>query len=324
MKALIPIALASLFTGCGLTAAPSTRAMAPPLAPTLQDALACAPLATPQATGEAGTAAGTTEATAPRDGLLAQAAPAMIKLGGALQQEDDAETQAGDDEWEVYFVPYAWLPRVSGSLTVKGVSSRLVITQGDLVSDLNSAWLIDFRAVKDDNFLRLDTVGMNLAKDDQGIPGVPNGTIDARVELAFAELDAGVQVLDEDEQSVVVFTGLRYVYIKARVNPKNVGIQGQSKSVDWVDPILGTQYRSALNDDWELLFHADYGGFGIGSASKSTYQLMGVAQWQASERWHIGGGWRYLMIQHGHGSGANKNEQHLRFSGPMLGASYRF
>jgi len=121
-----------------------------------------------------------------------------------------------------------------------------------------------------------------------------------------------------------VYAGLRYVYIKARVSPKGVGIQGQSASRDWVDPIIGSIYRHDVNDDWSMLYMADYGGFGIGSASDRTYQLAALAEFNGGGPWSFGLGYRYLMIDHSSGSNPTKDETHLRFSGPIVGAAYRF
>jgi opacity protein-like surface antigen len=241
----------------------------------------------------------------------------------SVEVSDVSAAEAGPDGWVRFVRPYVWLPRISGSLTVNGVRSRVLVTQGELVRDLKAAGSLGFEASKGDHFVRLDTVGFTIA-GDENIRGVPDGRVEHRATLALAELDAGVRVLDDGAQIVDVFTGLRYLYIKARINPKNVGVQGQSSSSDWVDPVVGTRYRRALSDRWSMLLHADYGGFGIGNASKSDYQLFGLLIYEVGDRWQIGTGWRYLTAEHAQGSGTDRQEQHLRFSGPMLGASYRF
>jgi hypothetical protein len=246
-----------------------------------------------------------------------------VDLSGALWQEDASTDRQEPGGWVTFVRPYLWLPRISGSLTVNGLRSRVLITQGDLLKDLQAAALLNVEATKGDHYVRFDTVGFAL-EDDENIPGVPDGRIDHRVEMASAELDVGVRLLDDGEQTVDVFTGLRLLYIKVRVNPKNVGVQGDTGSARWVDPIVGTRYRRTLSDTWTMILHADYGGFGIGNASTRDYQVYALAACQLGDRWQIGTGWRYIMVEHSQGSGTDRQRQHLRFSGPVLGVSYRF
>lgn len=285
MQVLISFALVGLLTGCGLTGAevPGSRA---------------------------------TGSRAAGSRTMASSASGFAQLAA----DADPTPQEG---WVHSVRPYAWLPRISGTLTVNGVRSRVVVTQGQLLRDLQAAASLAFEAIKGDTYIRVDTIGFTIA-GDENIRGVPNGRIDHRVTLAMAEVDAGVRLLDDGVQTVDAFTGLRYLYINARINPKNVGVQGQSSSVDWVDPVIGTRYRRAFSDEWSMIFHADYGGFGIGSASTSDYQLYALAAYESGERWQFGAGWRYIMVDHAQGSGTSRQEQHLRFSGPVVGASYRF
>lgn len=317
MKSLFSITLLSLLAGCGLTRGEPVSAMAP-TAPMLR-----APVDDSASTDRSSvTPDQEARPAGSEDAHLAGASPARVEMGGALAQED-AAAKASEDEWRFIIRPYAWLPRISGTAIVNGTGGRTKVTQGQVWRNLASAGLINLAAAKGDMVYRLDAIHFALA-DDTKIKGIPAGKITGRLELDLIELDAGVRVMDEKDENLDLYVGLRYIYIYGRINPKNVGVKGQSGSLDWVDPIVGAVYRRNLSDDWTMLFMADYGGFGIGSASETTYQLTTLAEYKVGERWSFGTGYRYLMIDHSSGNGANKNEQHLRFSGPVLGAAYRF
>jgi hypothetical protein len=322
MRVMISFAFVGLLAGCGLARAESPGAMAPGFRVFVADEN---PLENPLENPSTSLAdlADQDQSVHAGGRRIAQALTSTIELGGVFQQDAAADAGQHQNDWVYYVRPYIWLPRISGTLTVNGLRSRVVVTQGEVVRDLKAAASLAFEATKGEHYIRLDTIGFTLA-GDENIRGAPNGRIDHRVSMGLAELDAGVRMLDDGEQTVDVFAGLRYLYIKARINPKNVGVQGQSSSVDWVDPIIGTRYRRVLADEWRMILHADYGGFGIGSASTSDYQLFALVAYEPGERWQFGTGWRYIMVEHSQGSGTNEQEQHLRFSGPVLGASYQF
>jgi hypothetical protein len=249
--------------------------------------------------------------------------PSWVNTAGALQTQED-DPGASEEGWEITVRPYVWIPTISGSLTISGTKTKLTISKGTLIDDLRFAGMVWVEGVKDDTFIMLDALGFTIT-DEFGISGVPGGKLDVRVEYALAELYGGVRLLDDGEQTVDVFTGLRYVYLKSKVNPKGVGVgAGGSESTDWVDPIIGTRYGRDLSENWGMMLRADYGGFGVGSASDHSYGFSAIAEYAATERLQYGAGWRYLAYKRSSGSGTSKNGETLRFSGPIVGLSYRF
>jgi hypothetical protein len=88
------------------------------------------------------------------------------------------------------------------------------------------------------------------------------------------------------------------------------------ESWDWVDPILGLRTRIDLTDRLFVGLLGDGGGFGIGSASHSTWQAAGVVGWKLSERWSLRAGYKAVAF--------DRDEIDLTFHGPVMAVGYRF
>jgi hypothetical protein len=88
-----------------------------------------------------------------------------------------------------------------------------------------------------------------------------------------------------------------------------------SESLDWVDPLLGAHARVDLSDRFSLDVLGDVGGFGIGSASKFTWQATAILGYRLGEHWSL----RPATARSNH-----RDQIQLLMHGPLIGASYRF
>ena len=96
------------------------------------------------------------------------------------------------------------------------------------------------------------------------------------------------------------------------------GYRSASNSTWWVDPLLGARVRGDVTDSVNLFLLTDIGGFGIGSASKFTYQAVAGLNWALSEHWSAVLAFRAL------GFVRSGTVESTEMYGPMVGLGLRF
>jgi cell division septum initiation protein DivIVA len=91
-----------------------------------------------------------------------------------------------------------------------------------------------------------------------------------------------------------------------------------SRSVDWLDPIVGLRARLNLSDQFFLKLYGDIGGFGAGS--ELAWQYYAGLCWQVSTNGALEAGWRQNYNDYSNGSFLYRASMY----GPYLAYSYRF
>jgi hypothetical protein len=91
------------------------------------------------------------------------------------------------------------------------------------------------------------------------------------------------------------------------------------ESADWIDPVVGLRLRADLTPKIGVAFTGDVGGFGIGSASKFTWQAMGLVNYRLGERWTMHAGYRAISIDRDGALSAD-----MVTHGVIMGATWRF
>ncbi len=275
-----------------------------------------------------------------------------LGLGMALANDARADdvaqasgTEASSSEWEVSLAAYLWGAELIGDVEADGVETHVDMSFSDILENLNLGAMV-FGAARYGRWVgMLDTLFMQLEDDPSfrrsGVfPGVTNtARIDVELNQLLLDLKGGYRLLDrgvpwvegEDGRRLTLdlLGGGRYWYIgtdiHARASVAGVGFAREvSDSLDWIDPLVGLRVRADLTDRLALMVIGDFGGFGIGSASNSTWQLQGFFGWRVSDRWRLHAGYRALDIRRVNGSGTAKTTTDMQMRGPLLGLSYTF
>jgi hypothetical protein len=87
----------------------------------------------------------------------------------------------------------------------------------------------------------------------------------------------------------------------------------------WIDPIVGLRVGADLCDRLGLVVNGNVGGFGIGSASKLSWEALALLTWRLGEHWTAAAGYRALDVDR-----SGDLEIDLTMHGPVLGVIYRF
>ena len=88
----------------------------------------------------------------------------------------------------------------------------------------------------------------------------------------------------------------------------------------WIDPIIGARVGADLCGRLGALLNGNVGGFGIGSASRFSWEALGLLTWRLGEHWTAAAGYRALGVDRRNGD----LEIDLIMHGPVLGIIYRF
>jgi hypothetical protein len=131
------------------------------------------------------------------------------------------------------------------------------------------------------------------------------------------ELGGGATVLRQERATVDVIGGMRYFNLKGALDTPGVdGDAHMSQSENLVNGFVGVRGRIAMTQDghW-YMFYVDVG---TGSSGLTWQAMTGLGY--ALKRAELDLTYRYLAF---HGTN-DQLAQTIRFSGPSLGATFRF
>jgi len=247
-------------------------------------------------------------------------------------------------QWKFSITPYLWLPNINGTLKYDipqgaGGSPEVETGPNDYLQNLQSIILLSGEVRKDRWSVFTDVIYLAFTDENSKVTSVNFGgsLVSSSLNLATSSslrgtawtLGAGYAVQTGHALKLDVFGGLRYFSLQASTSwqldavvsgPSGSQIfplaGGISAGADLWDGIIGVRGRIPLgSSDWSIPYYLD---IGTGS-SQMTYQwLLGIAY---SFKWgEVTLAYRDLYYD----QADDKLVQNLRFSGPALGATFRF
>lgn len=266
----------------------------------------------------------------------------VIFGGGAC-----ATAQESADTWEYSLTPYVWLPTISGKLKYDlppggGGSPIFSVGPTDWLDLLNFGVLVSGSARKGRLSVFADLVYLSMtSKNDGRIIAVDDGGTRIPVDVSIvldtrADMDglvwtlAGGYALQESESSRLdVFAGVRFFGVDTAVRwdltseittPGGTTVlpaQGSlNAGTDLWDGIVGIRGYTALGEgNWSVPYYIDVG---TGSSELT---------WNATAGLAYKFNWGDLLMVYRHleyDQGADDLLQDFSFSGPVVGATFRF
>ena len=238
---------------------------------------------------------------------------------------------AQEGRWSV--TPYVWLPNIDGNLNFQlpsGVRPEVGVGPNDYLENLDMALMVagDYRA--DGWSIFTDLVYLDFSNENASVrtvsgPGPVQIPIDVGSQVNFKgalwTLGGGYQLLDTESYTLELLAGFRYLGADAQLN---WSLQGplnqfpQTGSVDseediW-DGLVGVRGEVRAGN-WFFPYYADVGA---GSSDLTLQAIAGVGYRFGG--WDIRGVYRHLRYE----QGDDKLINDLTFSGPAIGATFRF
>ena len=233
-----------------------------------------------------------------------------------------AIANAAEGEWEHKVVLYGMGAAIDGEAQIGDFVVPVDFSMSDVLSALEFGAMAAYRADNGTWSFTVDTTYMALGGSAATERGIVNGDLD--VDQFTLMGTAGRRISPRFEALVSV----AYLDLSADLEA-NIQLPGQaqirrtaSKGASWVDPLVGLQFNTPINDDWDFMLRGDIGGFGIGS--DLTYQLLTTIHWQANERFGVVFGYRLLSFDYEDGSGADYLRFDLTEQGPLIGVTISF
>jgi opacity protein-like surface antigen len=243
--------------------------------------------------------------------------------------------------WEFKLMPYAWLPTtLKSKSTLSGLSGTVKLDLQDILDNLDMVFYGRLEGWKDDKWgLSYDTFYLNLGYDS-GFEGSFSGTdfaLDADIRMWMNDFAVHYRLVDQrfgdgDKQRFIFepYGGLRYTYLRqivvldADIPGKGTAGEEFGDSRDWVEPLVGGRIHWDLNEKLALWFRGDAGGFGIGSASKLTYNIIPGCSYKLTENTTFDFSYRYFNMDYSNGSGSNELAMDVEAYGPVFGMTILF
>lgn len=264
-------------------------------------------------------------------------APTSVATSYRQSEDEVALTDSGDtesDPWtfELILYPYLMPARIDGRSTVAGVSVPISFHLKEVINDLSFSAAVRFEAWKGPWGLTVDAMYTKIEGDPLSI-----GPITPDVEIVQAAVEFGLSyrfletdmVSTSEEESAFGYPltcelmgGVRYAYLKQRLKIGPLPRLGRSE--DWVEPWIGMRFRLGLSDRLRLESRFDFGGFGVGSASKLTWNAIVGMDYRIKENMSLKLGYRIYDIEYSNGSGFNKFGLDMKMHGPTIGIAFKF
>ena len=280
------------------------------------------------------------------EGLLSAAESYPAGNGPLYAQAGETTTdstyiEAPSDKWRFSIIPYLWLMGINGKTTIKGRTSNLNVSFGDIWDNLDFAAEVHIEAWRDRYGFFVDTSFAKIAIKDNVDLRFDNslnakfitkfflGEFGGFYRLGTWQLGGGAESYKSKANSSLTLDligGGRYWYLKNELDIKGpFGVDPNvSDSQNWFDFIVGGRVNLALNKFF-IQLRSDIGGFGLGFSSDISWNIAGYIGYELP--WYritpiIG--YRALYDKYKDGSGDNRFVWDAWIYGPQIGVAFQF
>ena len=249
--------------------------------------------------------------------LLATAVLATPALAGTPAPVAAPPVPAADAGWTFRSAPYLWAQGLDGTMGVLGLEGNVDLSFGDILSDLDFAFMGMFEArhgrlgiMADLNYA--ETSSILGARDILFTGG------DFKMKQFLGNVTLSWRVVETPTTTVDLYGGARINWVDIGIGMNTVAGGRISRSGDetWVDAIAGIRFQTSLGGPWFLRGVGDIGG----GSSDLTWQAMGLIGYNINDSTSIGLGYRALSTDYENGGFTYD----ITASGPMLGLEKRF
>jgi len=259
--------------------------------------------------------------------------------------------------WTFVAMPYAWVPAINGSTTVKGRTTDINAGIDEVLDRKIPAQLFGlmgafearngrFAIMTDLTYLKIGADGgaARARSVQPAVGGALAAFATVQFEMVIAEAALGYELVrwqgaGASETVIDIYGGGRFWWQNAEaelglIAGLNVGdltiARGRaiadSGDVTWLDPLVGLRLRHRFTPQVDMVLRGDVGGFGAGS--RLSWQAMGYVNWEFARTentvWSAMAGYRALYVDYAKGTGGTRYEYDMLTHGPILGVTARF
>ena len=188
----------------------------------------------------------------------------------------------------------------------------------DAIKDLNFAFMGTAEARNGPWGIITDLLYFSLSSEGDSPAGLAFSGVEADSEMTVVSGYLAYRVYEDPKVAFDLGAGLRAFWINSDTSLIGAAAPTETFSYDenFVDPVVAARLRVGFNEKWAGTVFLDAGGNG----DSQTWQALATVDYGLSERWSLRGGYRYMKAEWD----TNFGQSSLEFSGPVLGATYRF
>jgi len=259
--------------------------------------------------------------------------------------------------WTFSVTPYVWATSLSGSTTVKSLTTDVDASFFDILDHtqfpkglfqlaaFGEAWYGRFGLLTDIAYMKLGLgASLSQSRDVGRLATLGIGaSAGLTVQMVIAELAAAYEIARIDPSTAVdLYAGGRVWWQRADADfavsgtltglgPLGLtltkdGTVSANGNVSWVDPVVGARVRHSFRPGLDLVVGGDVGGFGAGS--KFSWQALAVLNYEFKRTdyvsWNAMIGYKALNVDYSQGSGITQYEYDMTMYGPIFGITARF
>ena len=259
--------------------------------------------------------------------------------------------------WTFSVTPYVWATSLSGSTTIKGLTTDVDASFFDILDHtqfpkglfqlaaFGEAWYGRFGLLTDVAYMKLGLgASLSRSRDVGRLATLGIGaSAGLTVQMVIAEVAAAYEVARLDPGTAFdLYAGGRVWWQRAEADftvsgtltglgPLGLtltkeGTVSAEGDVSWVDPVVGARLRHNFMPGLDLVVSGDVGGFGAGS--KFSWQALAALDYEFKRTkevsWSAMIGYKALNVDYSKGSGITQYEYDMTMYGPIFGITARF
>ena len=231
-----------------------------------------------------------------------------------------AQEQSKKKSWDFTVAPYLMLPNMNGDIAVRGIQGEISANTGDILNNLDFAFMIYAEASNDKWAITLDALYMKLSM--KGV--TPLLSREANFEMKqLAITTTGMYRLCSWAEAGIGGR-INSMWATAIIAPVDYILPGTnfSDNLTWFDPIIVARVMQQFNNKWRVGLYSDIGGFGLGS--KFTWQVYPFVGYQFGKVFEVDLAYRWLGINYDNGSDTDYFKYDMLISGPEIGFLFHF
>ncbi|MFN7054444.1 hypothetical protein [Hyphomonas sp.] len=219
--------------------------------------------------------------------------------------------------WSGQVTPYIWGAGFSGEVRPVAGGPVFEVKESvfEVLDDLEGAFFLTGLARRGDLVIVGDISWSSSSRTEspgQGLPPV-KGSVDS----LFATVVAGRRIQAQSDQTIDFLAGVRVWDIDATADVQGLPLSA-SRSVSLIDPVIAVRFNRQHTNGFSTIAYGDIGGFGVGADFSA--QAAVTVNYAINEQAYVSGGYRYVHLDY-EKRGARID---IRFSGPLLGFTWRF
>jgi hypothetical protein len=233
-----------------------------------------------------------------------------------------SDDELHDKKWHIYGTAYLWVPRMGGTVGVRGYDTNIDVSTGDIFSNFRGGILGVFTPTYGRFSAPVDVLWMRLRPSKQ-VPYVPAEGDDTqyyvRALLNESIITPKLAYLAVDTPKVRIYAtaGARIWHIGTTLSLyPSTGGPSPYAGVTWIDYVMGGRFNIPLGTKASV----DILGDGGEGGATLDYQVAGVINYKIKPKMTAQIGWRYLTEHYGN----NGNIQNTTTQGILFGATYQF